>query len=125
MVRRGKTLEKKLQVEESNIKVSMKTNLQNFARILRHDYKTSKNKIKEQDLLRAYCMMGYLYEGKLIGTTYTTKPVHTVGDLYSYPQDIVSRMSGYREKTWTRLSKQLVKYGLPPLKLPRKWVQTP
>jgi len=121
MNKKKSMLEEKIQGENPDGSVSMETNLQDFARILRQDYKASKNKIKEQDLLRAYCMMGYLYEGKLIGTTYTTKHIHTVRDLYSYPQNIMARMSGYGEKTWKRLSKQLVKYGLPPVKLPQEW----
>lgn len=110
-------LERKLN-DRLDVKISMDTDLNEFARIMRQDYRTAKR--KEPASLRAYCMLGYLNQGKLpYGLTYWREPIQTVGELYSFKEKELLGFSCYRGKTWKSLSEHLVRYGLPPLKLPQ------
>jgi hypothetical protein len=115
-------LEGKLNASEP--KVTMETNLREFSRIMWQDYKTSKNKTKEQGLRRAYSMLGYLYRGELpYGLSCRRGPIHTVGELYSFTEKDLLGLSCYQGKTWKSLSEHLAKYGLPKVKLPQEWTQ--
>lgn len=117
-------MERKLHADnESKSKVSMETNLRDFAGILQQDRRAGKKKGMAFHLAR--CMVGYLYLGNLPGTEYAKlKPVHNVGELYSFAErEKLQSFGHYGRKTWTKLSECLVEYGLPPLKLPQEWSQ--
>lgn len=125
MARNKNTLERKLQAgNESKSKVTMETNLRDFTRIVWQDYKASKNKTKEQGLRLALSMLGYLYRGEMpYGLSCKRGPIHTVGELYYFTERELLGFSYYRGKTWKSLSEHLVRYSLPPLKLPQGWTQ--
>lgn len=110
-------LEKKL---TKGINVTMKSNLGYFVKILRKDYKVAKK--KEYALLLTCCMLGRMYDGNNPGR-FISRQIHTVGELYSYTErEMLYGFRGFGKQSLMKLSEHLIKYELPPLKLPQKWL---
>lgn len=115
------TLERKLQRGGLNSSIAMETNLRDFGRILWQDYRTAKKKEYAQHL--AYCMISRMYDEN-DSSGFVARQIHSVGELYSYTEkELLYGFRGFGKKSLMKLSDSLVKYGLPPIKLPQEWIQ--
>ena len=117
MEKNKNTLEKKLQGEKPDSKLSMETNLEDFIRLLRGMHRSAKR--KEVALHRVICMVSYLYDET--DSTIVPRQIHTVGEFYSFTEKEILGFRGYGRKTWIKLNEWLTKYRLPSLKLPQEY----
>lgn len=114
-------MERKIQGEDPNSSITMKSNLMDLYQALRKEHHSAKR--KDVVLLRAYCMLGNLHDERK--PRIVPRQIHTVDGLYSFTEEEILSFIGYGKKTWLKLNEWLPKYGLPPLKLPQEYTSPP
>lgn len=96
----------------------METDLEELANILRKARKSGKIK-KEVASQLVLAMVSQLYDGNNIEMKNIPRKIHTVKDLYTFTEKEILNKFRYGKKTWLKLNKILIEYGLPSLKLPQ------